>query len=267
MWCVWTAKGGSGASVVSAALAVLAAKTRPTLLVDLGRDQLALLGIAEPEEHVGAGGHGDRGDGEDSGRLGVLDWVDAPCPPPDALARLEIEAGPGLSVLPTGDLVGRGHPDGPGAADDGRRAERLDILSRLLRSEQRAVIVDVGAAGHRYEAILARAHASILVTRACYLALRRPVPARHLDRVVLVAEPGRALRRADVESALHAAVAASIPWDPSVARAVDAGTLARRLPRQLRSLGPLLDGLPVDSGGNAIAGPAEPASPAGTALR
>lgn len=260
MWCVWTAKGGSGASVVSAALALLAARSRPTLLVDLGCDQLALLGLdpagspsnqraasaaeATADEKSG-GATAAASDGAGAVPLGVLDWLDAPDPPPDALGRLEVSAGPCLSVLSTGRLVGRGHPDGAGPADDGRRAERLDVLGRLLRSEHRAVVVDVGSASHRYEPILARAQASILVTRACYLTLRRTVPSRHVDRVVLVAEPGRALRRTDVEKALRVAVDTTVRWDPTVARAVDAGTLRRRLPRPLRALEPLLRGLPT----------------------
>ena len=291
MWCVWTAKGGSGASVVSAAMAVLAAQNQPTLLVDLGCDQPALLGLDPPghrhtsvAEQLGAvrSGAGEPAvdelalddptiddpaiddttidyptlddptiDEEEIGQLGVLDWLDATDPPPDALARLEVSAGPNLAVLPTGRLVGRGHPDGAGPAGDGRRAERLEVLSRLLRSEQRAVVVDIGAASHRYEPILARAEASILVTRACYLALRRTVPSRHVDRVVLVAEPGRSLRRSDIEKVLPVPVDATVRWDPSVARAVDAGTLRRRLPRPLRSLEALLRGLPTDQARNA----------------
>lgn len=233
MWCVWSAKGGSGVSVVSAALAILSARSRPTLLVDLGRDQSSLLAL---------GAAPDRSPSE----LGVLDWLAAPCPPPDALARLEVPVAPGLSLLPTGRLVAPGHPDGPGGPGDGRRAERLHVLARLLGADERAVIVDVGAACHRVEPILARADASILVTRACYLALRRPVPAHHVDRVVLVAEPGRALRRADVDAALPTPVSATVAWDPAVSRAVDAGTILRRLPRPLRSLGPLLRQLSVE---------------------
>jgi hypothetical protein len=54
---------------------------------------------------------------------------------------------------------------------------------------------------------------------------------------VLVTEPGRALGVADVEGTLHVPVRAEVAVDPSVARAVDAGLLASRLPRPLaRSL-------------------------------
>jgi hypothetical protein len=51
--------------------------------------------------------------------------------------------------------------------------------------------------------------------------------------VVLLAEPGRALTRADVEDCVGAPVVAEVAVDPQVARAVDAGLLATRLPRAL----------------------------------
>lgn len=73
---------------------------------------------------------------------------------------------------------------------------------------------------------------SLLVTRACYLALRRAVSAPiRPTGVVLVAEPGRALRATDVEAAVGAPVVATVAVDPAVARAVDAGLLTARLPR------------------------------------
>ena len=54
------------------------------------------------------------------------------------------------------------------------------------------------------------------------------------DGVVLVAEPGRALRVPDIERTLGVPVVATISHDPAVARAVDAGLLAARLPRVLQ---------------------------------
>jgi hypothetical protein len=55
--------------------------------------------------------------------------------------------------------------------------------------------------------------------------------------VVLINEPGRALGRKDIESVLGIPVVADVLIDPNVARAVDAGLLAGRLPRTLaRSL-------------------------------
>ena len=72
------------------------------------------------------------------------------------------------------------------------------------------------------------------MTRACYLALRRAAdPPLRPSGVVLVTEPGRALDRTDVEQVVGAPVRAEVAVDPAVARAVDAGLLASRLPRGL----------------------------------
>ena len=51
--------------------------------------------------------------------------------------------------------------------------------------------------------------------------------------VVLIEEPGRALTHADVERSVRAPIVATVGWDTRVARAVDAGLLATRLPRPL----------------------------------
>ena len=52
---------------------------------------------------------------------------------------------------------------------------------------------------------------------------------------ILVNEPGRALRAADVERAVGQRVIATVDVDPAVARAIDAGLLAARLPHLLQS--------------------------------
>jgi hypothetical protein len=63
--------------------------------------------------------------------------------------------------------------------------------------------------------------------------------------VVLVSEPRRALGRRDIEDVLGVPVAAEIALDDAVARSVDAGLLARRVPRVLeRALRPIV-GLPL----------------------
>jgi len=101
------------------------------------------------------------------------------------------------------------------------------------------VIIDAGQ--HRPDTDTAT-----LVTRACYLALRRaititPPP----DNAVLIQEPGRALDHDDVAAVLSVPIIAvvlsvpiiaTIPTDPAVARVVDAGLLAARLPAALRHL-------------------------------
>lgn len=75
---------------------------------------------------------------------------------------------------------------------------------------------------------------SLFVTRACYLALRR---ARSIgvdaDGVVVLDEPGRALGPRDVSEVLGLPVLGVVEADPAVARAVDSGTIARRIPPTL----------------------------------
>ncbi len=205
MLCYFTAKGGVGCSVVSAASAVLSARQHSTLLVDLNGDLPAILGV-------------------DAEGPGLADWFRSEQPPADALHRLEVSVSDRLSLLPTGGC----HPAGT--------TDRFRLLARLLASEGRRVVVDVGTSSIAAVALLNAAERSVLVTRACYIALRRAQTGPPPDDVVLVVEPGRALRRSDVAAALDTPVTASIPWDPAVARAVDAGLLESRLPRSLNKL-------------------------------
>ena len=58
--------------------------------------------------------------------------------------------------------------------------------------------------------------------------------------VILVDEPGRQMGSREVERCLGAPVVATVSIDPAIARAVDAGLLAARLPwaigRELRKV-------------------------------
>ena len=51
--------------------------------------------------------------------------------------------------------------------------------------------------------------------------------------VIAVVEPGRPLGPDDAERAIDVPVVATVPWDPAVARAVDAGLLVSRLPQTI----------------------------------
>jgi len=83
---------------------------------------------------------------------------------------------------------------------------------------------------------------SLLVIRPCYLAVRRAVEANHrIDGIVVIDEPGRSLTAADVSDVVGARVAAQIPWDAGIARAIDAGRIANRVPRAARMLEKLAD--------------------------
>jgi hypothetical protein len=75
---------------------------------------------------------------------------------------------------------------------------------------------------------------ALLVMRNCCLALRKAVhaPVRP-SAVVLVEEPGRALGRRDVRAVLAGLPLVTVAADAAVARAIDAGLLAARLPARL----------------------------------
>ncbi len=209
----WSAKGGVGTTVVSVAMALVAAERsqRSVLVVDLAGDVPSVLGVPEP-------------DGP-----GVADWLAAGDEvPADGLSRLEINAVPQVSLLPCG-----ARPVGG--------VDRAEVLGALLAADPRDVVVDCGClwkvAGSDAEVrrtVAASATHSLLVTRPCYLALRHAVAAPlRPSAVVLVDEPGRALDSWSVEEVVGAPVACRVPFEPAIARAVDAGLLGQRLPRQL----------------------------------
>ncbi len=207
----WSSKGGAGTTVVAASLALLLSRGAPqgALLVDLAGDSPAALGLPEPDSP------------------GLAGWLGAGSDvPADALGRLEAPAGPGLALLPRG--TGELHP------------ERAEVLTALLANDARPVVVDCGADPTGAALTLAAgATRSVLVTRACFLSLRRALRAPlRPSEIVLLTEPGRSLSRLDVEDCVGAPVVAEVAVDPAVARAVDAGLLATRLPRGLvRELG------------------------------
>ncbi len=200
----WSPKGGSGTSVVAAAIALQAASAgHDTLLVDLAGDQSAVCGVESGE--------------------GVGDWFAAETDVgPEALRSLEVEIGERLRLLRRG-----------GSPESRWSPERVALAMALFDRSPGLVVVDGGR--QTGEGLPARADA-VVVTRGCYLALRRLADAPIADaRVVLIEEPGRALSRRDVEAAIGT-VAVVLPWDPAVARAVDAGLLVSRMPRSLRPL-------------------------------
>lgn len=206
----WSPKGGSGTTVVAAALAVQAAASgREVVLVDLDGDQTAVFGI---------------GDGE-----GVGDWFAASDDVgPEALRSLEVEVTDRLRLLR------RGHT--PPSRWSG---ERMALAMALFDARADLVVVD---GGRQTGDGLPATASSVVVTRACYLAVRRVADAvRRGARVVVVEEPGRALSRRDIEAVLGE-VDVVLAWDPAVARAVDAGLLASRVPRSLRPLQTLVAG-------------------------
>lgn len=199
----WSAKGGSGTTVVAATLAL--SNPAPTTLVDLDGELPSVLGLPEP---VGQG---------------IADWLAADAASPAAVDDLVIDVDRSTGLVPRGR----------GAVD--AESPRWPELVTWWAERGRPVIVDAGSGPPPAALFGAGTTLGLLVTRACYLSLRRAVTmAPRPDGVVLVEEPGRALRARDVEAAIGAPVIARISIDPAVARAVDAGLLAARVPRLLR---------------------------------
>lgn len=195
-------KGGSGTTVVAAALALSAGSD--TLLIDLGGDLPALFAIQSGDSP------------------GITDWLDADADV-DAAAIEDL----GHRVSDHLTVVARGSGPLPPVS------ERWSTLATWLAGRQGPTIVDAGT-GEPSPALAAAAGALLLVTRPCYLAIARAArSAAAPTGVVVVDESGRALGRRDVAAALGIPVLARIPFDPKLARAVDAGMLACSVPRGL----------------------------------
>ena len=248
----WSTKGGSGVTVLAAALALA---TPDCLLVDLCGDTSLALGIDEPA-------------------VGLFAWlnsaheVDA-----SALDRLIISVRPGLALLPAGTT----RPIPP--ANDSIVAERFALLANYLptksptglqtssqglvaqtKKQQRArsnvtrafvatnqplpsadmrwsnVIVDAGTSSHiggiAFDHLLQGVDRSLLVVKSCFLAVHGTVGLAHrADGIVVVGDEERRIAEADIAAAVGLPVLATIMVQPAIARAVDAGLLLARLPR------------------------------------
>ena len=195
----WALKGGSGTTLIAAALA-LSIRT-DSLLVDLDGELPMVIGVPEP---VGQG---------------IADWLSSDAPG-SALAHLAVDIDRTTRLIPRGT-----------AAPNADNQRWHDLVGWL--ANQRSVIVDAGT-GTPPTALVGDDVRSLLVTRNCYLALRRAALAGcRPDGVVLVNEPGRALGKRAVEHSVGAPVIASVNIDPAVSRSVDAGLLLSRLPRAL----------------------------------
>ena len=212
---VWSVKGGVGVSSVAAMLAIAQAeRAEPTVLVDLCGDVPAVLGIEDADVENAA--------------PGVAEWLGSQEPTADALARIERPARRDVSVLPRG------------AHSISRLGETQDMTPLLtaLHASQRTVIVDCGLMHSTGESpvgeVISGAAMSLLVVRECFLNLRAAQRAPFVPTgVIVLKEPGRQFRRADVESATGAPVVAQIAVDARIAQSIDAGLATARLPRRL----------------------------------
>jgi hypothetical protein len=215
---LWSATGGSGTSVFTAACAlVLAREVRDTgraggvRVADLAGDLPAIFGLGVDPE------------------VGLADWLAAgPEAPTEALDRLLGEVAPGVGLLPWGG--------GAGAAGD-MAPESGAALAVALSHGPSPVLVDCGTARDpASRAIVEVADVAVVVLRSCYLSLRRAVhsPAlRHTAGVVLVEEPDRSLGAQAISDVLDRPVLVRLAQKSRVARAVDAGVLTTRLPEPL----------------------------------
>lgn len=202
----WSTKGGSGTTVVSAALALARAKSGEQVrLVDACGDLPATLGICEP-------------DGP-----GLFDWLATSKAVPDDLAAHCVPVTSSISLLPRGTLE-----------DFAFDHDALARLSRSLQHLGGQTIIDFGRHVERLD-VKQHAMRSILVVRPCYLALRRASHAPNPDGIIVVEERSRALRPRDVEQVVGSRILATVPIDPTISRCVDAGLLAMRIPPLLAS--------------------------------
>ena len=129
-----------------------------------------------------------------------------------------------MPVIENLDFLPLGEPDAmPATLDTGFLSGGCDRYD--------TVIID---AGTRPVTGCDTAATMLLVTRPCYLALRRAIdtPLRPCG-VVLINEPGRALTATDIEAVLGRPIVATIPYDVAISRAVDSGLLTSRVPRML----------------------------------
>ena len=192
-----SAKGGNCTTTTAAAWSLLhAGRGEHVCIVDLCGDQPATLGIAEP---VGPGVHDWLGE-HSSANVGQW-WAMA--------TRVTAE----LSVIHRGAP----HVDG---------APRWEDLADVLRAAPCTVVIDAGVGF--VPPVLREIALSVLVTRPCYLALRRATLAARPDHVMVIKEEGRALTVRDVEHVLGVTQSTVVPWSSHISRAVDAGLLPSR---------------------------------------
>lgn len=191
-------KGGNCTTVTAAAHALLMSATRGnTLLIDLCGDLPATLGVTEP-----------------SGP-GVNDWLgEDRAARADALVMLGAPVTEKLLLVHRGSQFVNGEP-------------RWTDLAAACASLGVHVVIDAGTTYIHPD--LRRCFDTVaMVTRPCYLSLRRATAQERPSGVYVIGEPDRALTPTDVSHVLGVPVLAEVPFTPAISRAVDAGLLATR---------------------------------------
>lgn len=218
---VTTAKGGSGGTTVAAAIVLAGAHVGQTpTLIDLAGDATAAFRSV------------DRPDTAPT----VDAWLRSSAPI-ERLDELADATAPPVLAWSNDPPHHRRHPNRPVVS-----AERWgDLLGWCVRRELRTgapVVIDAGADGDELSAAEPAVDTTtLLVTRRCYLGVRRAARRPPPDAIVVVDEPTRAITRRDIERSIGAPVVATLAWDPTIARAIDAGLSITDAPRALRRCG------------------------------
>ena len=204
---VYATKGGQGVTTTAAALGILAAHAgHRTLLVDTGHDLPAALGLPDNTDQPG-----------------LAEYVE-----PASRTTLDTITTPVAENL---DIITRG------TAPIVFSTHTYGLLVGGL-GQYDHVIIDT--TDNAYAWTLHVDH-RVLVTRPCYLALRRSTITPRPTHVVLINETGRALDAKDIGAVTGIPVTATIPYETDIARTIDAGLLTTRLPRTLtQALRPLV---------------------------
>lgn len=191
-------KGGNGTTVTAASFALLSAQRgTSTILIDLCGDIPATLGLAEP-----------------SGP-GINDWLGETCVQSFSTHLQECAlVQDNLMVVHRGSLFVEGQP-------------RWNEFADALRELPHDVVIDAGTTfvpDHVRSAMTC----TTMVTKACYLSLRRATNLARPTNVIVIKEEARALTSRDVSQVLGAPVIAEIPYQSAISRTVDAGLLVDR---------------------------------------
>ena len=193
-----SSKGGNGTTVTAASFALLSAqRNTPTILIDLCGDIPAAIGLPEP-----AG-------------PGINDWLSESCIL--SFSDLVQQCPPvsdNLIVIHRGSTFVEGQP-------------RWSEFADALRSLSHHVVIDAGTTYVPDHVRLAMT-TTTLVTKPCYLSLRRATNLARPTNVILIKEEARALTSRDVSHVLGVPVVAEIPYQAAISRTVDAGLLANR---------------------------------------
>lgn len=194
-----SSKGGNCTTVTATAYSLLQAQRGTnTVLLDLCGDVPAAVGIGEPSSP------------------GINDWLgESNTSDAQALVKFGTPIVDGLVVVHRGAKFVEGQP-------------RWDALADAIQLLPHNVIIDAGTTFVPEE--VRRAMGTVtMVTRACYLSLRRASHLPKATNVVIIKEEARALTVNDVSHVLGIPLFAQVPYDPAISRAVDAGLLPSRV--------------------------------------